>query len=134
MDDKYQNYKRNIKTNTKISRVTGSKTYKGYKYSNNSNSNFKFKNKFLLQCLIVCVFLACFYSFSKSNSNFSDNIIEKTKIILNKNINIEQLTKKFKALKNKVDFLPNIVKGSQGNISIDEDELLKMDENSNIKN
>lgn len=115
---------------TKKTAKTGTNSYQGYSYksSNKNEEEYTFKSKFLMQSLIALGIVGCFYMLGRNDSSLSKSIIEKTKTVLNTNINIENLKEDLKELKKDFSLSPDIVKGDESKIYIDDEQIEKMED------
>lgn len=115
---------------TKTARTARTNSYQGYSYksSNKNEEEHTFKSKFLMQSLIALGIVGCFYMLGRNDSSLSKAIIEKTKTVLNTNINIENLKEDLKELKEDFSLSPSIVKGDESKIYIDDEQIEKMEE------
>lgn len=108
--------------------------YQGYKYkSSNNEQEFTFKNKFFMQTLTVLGIIGCFYMLTRNDSALSKSIIQKTKDVLETSINIESVEKNLEEIKQNFNFTPSIVKGNEYKVYIDDEEILKMEQDSEEK-
>ena len=108
--------------------------YQGYKYkSSNNEQEFRFKNKFFMQTLTVLGIIGCFYMLTRNDSALSKSIIQKTKDVLETSINMESVEKNLEEIKQNFNSTPSIVKGNDDKVYIDDEEILKMEQDSEEK-
>lgn len=96
-----------------------------------NNQNITLKSKFIFQS-IICVFIVLsFFYLLNSKSDLSKEILEKTKIIITKNLNIRIIENKVDEIFSKFSFDTNIVNGGEKDNSIDDDLIKKMEDEIN---
>lgn len=143
VNDKKEFYRRlaedslkNIKTKRTIKTTRTTGTTKTLRVNNNNyktrngmiklenNENTQVKSKFFIQCIISLLIVGIFYYLSNSNSTMANNIIDKTKSIINMELNFDNklgdLFSKFNIKSN------NNIK--RDNVSIDENIIEQMEE------
>lgn len=143
VNDKKEFYRRlaedslkNIKTKRTIKTTRTTGTTKTLRANNNNyktrngmiklenNENTQVKSKFFIQCIISLLIVGIFYYLSNSNSTMANNIIDKTKSIINMELNFDNklgdLFSKFNIKSN------NNIK--RDNVSIDENIIEQMEE------
>ncbi len=140
VNDKKEFYKRlaenslkdvKIQRNIKTTRTnTSSHRFQNNNYKNTTkNGMIKFdaqpvesvKSKFFIQC-IICVIIVCiFYYLSNSNSNIANNIVSKTKNVIESEFDIDnKISKIFSKFSSKMG-------NNKNGVSIDDDVIEQME-------
>lgn len=140
VNDKKEFYKRlaenslkdvKIQRNIKTTRTnTSSHRFQNNNYKNTTkNGMIKFdtqpvesvKSKFFIQC-VICVIIVCiFYYLSNSNSNIANNIVSKTKNVIESEFNIDnKISKIFSKFSSKMG-------NNKNGVSIDDDIIEQME-------
>lgn len=140
VNDKKEFYKRlaenslkdvKIQRNIKTTRTnTSSHRFQNNNYKNTTkNGMIKFdaqpvesvKSKFFIQC-IICVIIVCiFYYLSNSNSNIANNIVSKTKNVIESEFDIDnKISKIFSKFSSKMG-------NNKNGVSIDDDIIEQME-------
>lgn len=140
VNDKKEFYKRlaenslkdvKIQRNIKTTRTnTSSHRFQNNNYKNTTkNGMIKFdtqpvesvKSKFFIQC-VICVIIVCiFYYLSNSNSNIANNIVSKTKNVIESEFDIDnKISKIFSKFSSKMG-------NNKNGVSIDDDVIEQME-------
>ena len=89
------------------------------RFDNNDN---QIKSKFLIQCVICILIIGIFYYLSNSNLSVADKVIEKTKIMLNSDLKInDKINSVF------LKFNTNTKSGKKDGVSIDNNIIEEME-------
>lgn len=90
------NTKRNLKTTRTISKKSNYKIRNGM-IKLNVKDNKKKRSLFFTQCIICTIIIGIFYYLSISNNSSANNIIEKTKNLINSEFNMDKIIYTFKS-------------------------------------
>lgn len=89
------NTKRNLKTTRTISKKSNYKIRNGMVKLDVKDNEKKYSS-FFIQCIICIIIIGIFYYLVNSNNSMANNIIEKTKNLINREFNVDKIIYTFK--------------------------------------